>query len=383
LLTVATLVLTGLLPDEGMYPLRVDGAPPFVPYVALGLIVLTCVVAFAAGLALDRQYEKLLVTADEAARESARAAAMLAAARAELHRTLAQADDGLFTGRLIGNYRLGPLLGRGGMGEVYEGRRSDDGSLAAVKLIRADRGSRSHARFMREADALLRIQSPYVARVYEVGGDGEMPHIVMELLRGQNLSDLLRQTDRLTSDQFIVLITQLCQGLAAAHAVGVVHRDVKPSNIMRANDGDGVRWKLVDFGVAKLLDRTTHTTANVAVGTPPYMAPEQLSGGSVDARTDLYSLGLVAYRVLAGRPALHGSAAGRARRTIPDPRDSGRVDDDTMLALRIALAWEPGDRFASASAFATAFTAAVSGGLSAEVRAHGERLLRREPWSRD
>ena len=229
---------------------------------------------------------------------------------------------------------------------------------------------------------MLRIRSPYVARIYEVGTvDSELPHLVMELLRGPNLSDMLRFGERLSLDQFATLITQVCDGLAAAHEVGVVHRDIKPGNLMRANDGDGMRWKLVDFGVAKLLDRGAMTTANVTVGTPPYMAPEQLMGAPVDARSDLYSLGLVAYRVLTGHPAFDGAdMRARERRSIRDPYERGRVDEDTMLALRVALAWDPGERFSSAAAFAAAFTAALDGRLAADVRDRARRILRREPW---
>jgi len=384
---VGVAILAGALPDAGLYPVREPLATQAEAAVTLAAIQLIYIGALAVSYRLDVAYRAAIAAADRAAREAARAQALLDTARSQLGRTLADPGPGLFTGHRVGAYRLGPLVGRGGMGEVYDASHVDTGRRAAVKLLRVDRLGDRHAleRFLHEATALARLDDDAVARVYDVGGlDGEIPHIAMEFLDGQDLATILRDRAPMARAELDALIRDVARGLDAAHAAGVVHRDIKPRNLVRVTQGDGARWKVVDFGIAKLLDQSLGTTGRVVVGTPAYMAPEQAAGRTIDRRADVYSLGLVMYRLVVGRPAFVGGDPGTVleviRDGVLDPRHSSDVDADLELVLRIALAFDPADRFASAGELAAAYRAARGGWMSPALRARGEELLRREPW---
>ena len=216
-------------------------------------------------------------------------------------------------GRVLDDrYRLESLLGRGGMGAVYEATQLSMDRRVAVKLMRSDVASDSAQvkRFLREVQAASRVSHGNLVTLYDFAqsGDGTL-YVVMELIDGESLSAVLTRTGALSPDMATAICQGVASGLAAAHAVGVVHRDLKPENVMLmagADPLDPAAVKIVDFGIAKLdtgLDQTRLTRTGYAVGTPAYMAPEQASGAAAHTpATDLYSLGCVLFECLAGRP---------------------------------------------------------------------------------
>ncbi|WP_439626695.1 GAF domain-containing serine/threonine-protein kinase [Gemmata sp.] len=213
--------------------------------------------------------------------------------------------------RRVGGYDVIRVLGRGGMGIVLKALDPVLNRFVAVKLmfpkVAADASCRF--RFGREARSAARIGSDHATAVYSVGEDGAVPYIVMEYVAGENLETRLAREGRLPLSVVVAISRQIVAGLAAAHAQGVVHRDIKPGNILleRPAEGDGggggppVRVKITDFGIARSIGLPGITNAEHAVGTPEYMAPEQINGDELDARSDLYSFGMLLYRMVAGR----------------------------------------------------------------------------------
>lgn len=374
------LISAGLIPDSVVTPV-LHHQPPWSGVVIQLCVTGVYVTAFVLGRAINGRYADLVRRNEEAARDAANKEALLASARAEVERVLAGYAGGLFTGSRIGTYEVGRLLGRGGMGEVYVASR--DGIEVALKVIRADRaGSAANLkRFAREAEALLRVESPYVARVLDVGTeDGRLPFLAMELVAGSSLAEQLHGSERLELPVARQMCRDVARGLADVHRAGVVHRDIKPHNLVLTAIDGSPRWKLVDFGIAKIDGAVQATTGQVIVGTPAYMAPEQLAGRPADARSDLYSLCLVVFRVLAGRPAFSNNRAIQTGQHPPDPCRVPDVPADVGLALRIGLATSPADRFASASDLEAALDAAFAGRLDAAIRDRAHALRVQEPW---
>ena len=373
--TVAyTLLAMGAIRDLGNTPITYVGLSPAVGWALHALYMGTYVAAFAIAAVIDRHFDRLVRSNEVALRDAAQKEALLSTARAELDRALAGEAGGLFTGSTIGGYLVERLVGRGGMGEVYEARR--DGQTVALKVIRADRiAPENLRRFAREASTLRQVESPYVSRVLEIGSEERVPFLAMELVDGATLAGLLRECERLDIATARAMIRDIARGLEDVHRAGVLHRDVKPSNLVRTSE----RWKLVDFGIAKFVDAPSDTTGNLVMGTPPFMAPEQLTGRAVDARSDLFSFCAVIYRALTGRPAWTTATALAAVR--PQPADPGTlVGDDVALALRIGLATQPADRFASSVELGAALDAAFDGRLDPAVRRRALAILTREPW---
>jgi serine/threonine protein kinase len=211
-----------------------------------------------------------------------------------------------------GKYRIVRLIGDGGMGVVYEARHEVLGSGVALKFLHADLAKRPGLtqRFLQEARVSATIQSSHVCHVTDVdtAQDGS-PYLVMELLAGQALQSMLDRQGKLPVEQAVDFALQILAGLEAAHATGVVHRDLKPDNVFVTPSGGGPLLKLIDFGIAKLRASSEFTKgltrAGVVMGTPEYMAPEQLvSAQTTDHRADIYSLGVILFEMLAGcRPA--------------------------------------------------------------------------------
>jgi eukaryotic-like serine/threonine-protein kinase len=232
-----------------------------------------------------------------------------------------------------GKYRIVRLIGDGGMGVVYEARHEVLGSGVALKFLHADLAKRPGLtqRFLQEARVSATIQSPHVTHVTDVdtAQDGS-PYLVMELLSGQSLQSMLDRQGKLPQDQAVDFALQILAGLEAAHAIGVVHRDMKPDNVFVTPSPGGPILKLIDFGIAKLRVSSEFskglTRAGVVMGTPEYMAPEQLlSAHTTDHRADIYSLGVMLFELLSGlRPADGDDAeqiiaaveAGRVRRLV-------------------------------------------------------------------
>src|SRR5262249_1793022 len=210
---------------------------------------------------------------------------------------------GRFTDQVVGSFRLGVLIGRGGIGEVYEALAAADRREAAVKLLHPGTLAEPiHVqRFLREAEIASRLDCPHVVRVLASGTTAsEIPFLVMERLRGSDLAAQLRRQRRLALPATKILVDQVAIGLEAARVAGIVHRDLKPHNVFYAEENGLRRWKILDFGVSKSGGSGTLTRGHV-VGTPASMAPEQARGTDVDHRADVYSPPATIYRA-APRP---------------------------------------------------------------------------------
>jgi serine/threonine protein kinase len=228
--------------------------------------------------------------------------------------------------------RLLRLLGRGGMGAVYQARQIELDRLVAIKLlpleVSADRDFAD--RFRREARAMAKINHPNIIAVYDFGttSAGHL-FFVMEFVEGANLHDIIRQVG-LAPDQVLSVATQICTALAYAHGKGIVHRDIKPANVMIDTDS---HVKVADFGLARLTDPGTeqlgHTMTGTVMGTPDYMAPEQMRGMNVDHRADIYSLGVMLYEMLCGEVP-KGIFDPPSARTGCDPR----IDQIVVKAMQ-------------------------------------------------
>jgi TolB-like protein len=271
----------------------------------------------------------------------------------ETHATSLRGSAALFAGR----YRIEGLLGRGGMGAVYRAVDTLVGDVVALKTLDLG-GAPSDAtveRFRREVRLARRITHPNVARTHDLGEAGGQHFLTMELIEGADLQSLLAREGRLDPNRALRIGLAIAEGLAAAHAAGVVHRDLKPANVLVERGG---RVVLTDFGIARaeLDERAAHRTAGT-VGTPLFMAPEQIRGEATDARTDVYALGLVLFELLAGAPPFVGAtpiatALARLERPAPDLRRLAPVDEDLAALVAACLARAPGERPADAAAVA-------------------------------
>ncbi|MCP3982242.1 MAG: protein kinase [bacterium] len=257
---------------------------------------------------------------------------------------------------LAERYRIVGLLGRGGMGEVY---RADDLKLARTVALKflpeaMERDPGRLARFLNEARVAARVTHPNVCRVHDIADMDGRHFISMEYVDGEDLATLLQRVDRLPGDRAVRAARQLCAGLTAAHREGVLHRDLKPANVMIDGRGD---VKITDFGLAGAAGG--FAGAEIKVGTPAYMAPEQLAGSEVTAQSDIYALGLVLYEMFSGRPAFDDpTPEGIAKRSTSQPRSLtsqlGDVDPAVSRVVDRCLIAEPGQRPASAMAVAAA-----------------------------
>jgi serine/threonine-protein kinase len=276
-----------------------------------------------------------------------------------------RARSGRWTGQTVGRWRLGAVLGRGGMGEVYDGR-DESGQLAAVKVLgaAAEDSPSLVARFNRELRVAARLESPHIVRVLEVSSASAMvPYLAMERLRGVDLATRLRTQVRMPLHELLAMLEQVARGLEVAHDAGVVHRDMKPQNLFLH---DSTCWKILDFGVAKVFGVEGTLTRDAMVGTPQYMAPEQAVGENVTHLSDIYALGAIAYRCLTGRVP-HGAREFTAliyqvlRGAPVRPGTVARIPREVEDVLAVAMAKDPRRRFTSAKDFVEQLSAAVDG----------------------
>src|SRR6266436_7525600 len=207
----------------------------------------------------------------------------------------------------IGRYRVIGRIGRGGMGMVYRGLDETLEREVALKTLTTEGtlDEESRRRFQIEAKAAAKLQHPNIITVFELGEDRGVPFIAMEMLPGVDLEALVRSGEEMLLAEKLEIVIQVCRGLAFAHEHGIVHRDVKPSNIRLLDDG---AVKIMDFGIAKL-GETQLTKAGMMVGTVHYMSPEQVRGKPLDGRSDVFSLGVILYELLAGRRPFKGEGA--------------------------------------------------------------------------
>jgi eukaryotic-like serine/threonine-protein kinase len=261
--------------------------------------------------------------------------------------------------RLAERFTIERPLGAGGMGAVYLARDERLGERVALKIIHgmALIDPAAGDRLRREASAARRISHANVVKIFDVGDDQGHLFLSMEYVEGQSLADLIRKHGTLPIDRVRAYLRDLCEGLAAAHAEGVIHRDLKPGNVIVTPDQ---RAKLIDFGLARIANLEGMTATGMLLGTPEYMAPEQIKGGRLDARTDLYALGALAYHALTGRPPFVGAtpiAVSLAQATEdpipPSQLRPGLAPEWDAFVLR-ALAKDPLGRFESALAMADA-----------------------------
>ncbi len=286
-------------------------------------------------------------------------------------------------GTLIADsYRLGRLLGRGGMGEVFEAVHLDTGVAVAIKLLVASASQTIIERFEREGRALAQMRGEHVIKVFDVGviASGR-PFIVMELLAGSDLAVLKQQRGRLPANLVISYMQQACIGLAEAHGLGIVHRDIKPANLYRAELPSGRQVvKILDFGISKVntaakAGKTGLTEAGDVFGSPKYMSPEQLHATrDVDLRTDIWSIGVTMAELLTGTTPFEAEDFGTLVFNIlaANPPSVAHADVENGAALdailRRCLARDPDDRFSGVDALADALAPLIDGGVHQSQR---------------
>ncbi len=266
---------------------------------------------------------------------------------------------------LAGRYAIERLIGEGGMGEVYLGRHQTIDKLVAIKLLAPERARRPRtvSRFLQEAKAASKIRHEHIVDITDFGEVDGLAFFVMEYLDGEDLSDIVKREGRISWDRARAITIQILEGLGAAHDVGIVHRDVKPHNcFITPRERNPNFVKIIDFGIAKLRDGQSEeqlTQTGAIMGTADYMSPEQGQGMELDGRSDLYSVGVILYRMLVGRvPFKAGNpmatvyqhvhnAATPPSQACPEANLGKHVD---ALVLK-ALAKDPEERFATAAEF--------------------------------
>ncbi|MFT3696986.1 MAG: serine/threonine-protein kinase [Kofleriaceae bacterium] len=381
--TLGLLIVTGILQDRGI--VKMGGTATLDQLGILSVIEFLYFITFYTARVSQRVTMEAVQHLEQAVRGVAQREALLAEARAELDRALKVGGPGRFTDQTVGSYQLGVLIGRGGMGEVYEAKNLVTNQEAAVKLLHPGTlADATHVqRFIREAETAAKLDTPNVVRVLEVGTtSGEVPFLAMERLRGYDLAHQLRRQRRLQLPAAKQLISHIAEGLEAARAAGIVHRDLKPHNVFYSQPAD--TWKILDFGVSKVGGTGTLTKGHV-VGTPAYMAPEQAKGESVDHRADVYSLAAILYRAVTGHPAFASKDVpttlyDAVYRVPTQPSILAPVPGDVDRVLALGLAKRPEERFQTARELAEWFALAIDDQLSPDQRRRADELSNKHPW---
>ncbi len=272
-------------------------------------------------------------------------------------------------GQRVDRYEVLAALGQGGFGAVYRARHTLLGTEIALKVLRPELGNDASivTRFLHEARAAASIGNPHIARVLDAGRTDEgLVFLAMELLAGRDLERELEERRRIPTEEAVPIMRQVLEAVAAAHAAGIVHRDLKPANIFLVPGPDRTPLvKLLDFGIAKSAGGARMTRTGVLVGTPQYMAPEQLEGREADARVDVYAAGVVFYEMLTGRLPIEGAGVDvlvrRASGEVPPMVRAlaPEVPESIAFVVQRALAFRPDARWPSASAMGEALAAAA------------------------
>ncbi|MER5960828.1 Stk1 family PASTA domain-containing Ser/Thr kinase [Streptomyces sp. NPDC002057] len=284
--------------------------------------------------------------------------------------------------RLGGRYELGPVLGRGGMAEVYLAQDSRLGRTVAVKTLRADlaRDPSFQARFRREAQSAASLNHPAIVAVYDTGEDYvdgvSIPYIVMEYVDGSTLRELLHSGRKLLPERTLEMTVGILQALEYSHRAGIVHRDIKPANVMLTRTG---QVKVMDFGIARAMGDSgmTMTQTSAVIGTAQYLSPEQAKGEQVDARSDLYSTGCLLYELLTVRPPFIGDSpvavAYQHVREEPQPPSNfdGEITPEMDAIVLKALVKDPDYRYQSADEMRADIEACLDGQPVAAAAAMG------------
>ncbi len=290
----------------------------------------------------------------------------------------------------LGRYDIERVVGTGGMGVVLKAHDSELHRTVAIKVLAPHLAHNVSARrrFSREAQAAAAVVHPHVIPIYNVESDGKIPYLVMQYVAGHSLQGRVDERGALPVEVILRIAQQTAAGLAAAHAQGLVHRDVKPANILLEGDVD--RVLLSDFGLARAIDDASLSRTGIVAGTPYYMSPEQAQGEAIDYRSDLFSLGAVIYFMLAGRPPFRASGAMAVlQRICHEPhRPLHQVNPETPLELSEfvdrLLAKTPEDRVASAEIADRELGHLLArwqqGGLSLRAPANAAWWDRARPW---
>jgi serine/threonine-protein kinase len=262
---------------------------------------------------------------------------------------LERADSGLTLeagSDFAGRYDVMRLLGRGGMGAVYQVRDRALGEIVALKLLTLD-SARAVERFRSEVRLARKVTHPNVARIHDFGEVGDVRYLTMEYVEGKSLEDTLEEEGKLDAERVAAIGSDIAAGLIAAHAAGIIHRDLKPANVLVAADGHAV---LTDFGIARAMEssKKTHETGAL-LGTPHYMSPEQVSGRPANEKSDIYSFGLILYELVTGQLPFEGDtpiavAAARLHQDPVDPRRLTTVPDALANVILACIARDPDRR---------------------------------------
>lgn len=273
---------------------------------------------------------------------------------------------GSLAGHNLGPYRVLEQIGAGGMATVYKAYHAAMDRYVAIKVLpqHLARDANFRARFQREARTIARLEHRYILPVHDVREDDDIPYIVMRYTGGGDLGELIASRS-LSIARAAQLVTQVAEALAYAHHQGIIHRDVKPANVLLSRDGDAL---LTDFGIAKIYEDTLQLTGDgVMVGTPMYMAPEQLQGQPVDVRTDIYALGVVLYQALTYEPPFVAEtplavALMHIHNPLRPPRQlNSKIPESLERIVLRAMAKDANDRFQTADEMAQALRAAMAG----------------------
>jgi len=259
----------------------------------------------------------------------------------------------------LGRYEIIDELGQGAMGVVYRAKDPLIDRVVAIKTINLDQAMEEREeyeqRFYQEARAAGRLSHHNIVTIYDVGKSGDIAYIAMEFLQGRELRDVLNEKSMLPIAQVLDIVAQVAQGLAYAHEHGIVHRDVKPSNIMIQKDG---HVKITDFGIARMASAAVRTQTGMVLGSPKYMSPEQVMGKLTDQRSDIFSLGVMLYEMLTGRPPFSGENVNAImyqtlNATPPQPSSlNSDVPDMLNFIVAKALAKKTDERYQNAGEFA-------------------------------
>jgi hypothetical protein len=280
-------------------------------------------------------------------------------------------DD--LVGRTLGQYRIIEQLGRGGMAEVYKAYQAALDRYVAVKVLHPLVGADEQflARFQREAKAVAALRHPNIVQIHDFGHEADRYYMVMEFVEGQTLKHRLDSLQRagthMPLDEVMRIMAEVCSALAYAHQRGMIHRDVKPANVLLSAEGHAV---LSDFGIAYMVEGTRYTLTGV-IGTPDYMSPEQGMGQPVDARSDIYSLGVMLYEILTGRVPFSADTPmavifKHVQNPLPMPRSiNPAISEAVERVVLKALSKNPDDRFATTGQMAEALRAALAAGAPA------------------
>ena len=264
--------------------------------------------------------------------------------------------------QILGRYKILRVIGRGAMGVVYEAVDPDIDRVVAIKTINlmlsAEEMVQYEARFKQEIKAAGRLNHPNIVTIYDVGKTDNMAYMAMEFINGCELKDLLRAGTPLPIDAALNIIAQAAEGLAFAHSRDIIHRDVKPANIMLLENEEGMVAKITDFGIARMPASAVKTMTGMVMGSPRYMSPEQVTGKNLSARSDIFSLGVVLYEALTGlAPFEADSISSIMYQTVHAAEDkpskvNPNLDPDLDAVVAKALAKSPDDRFDTMKAFA-------------------------------